>query len=224
MKIGPYTITTPLPLTRTEAMSLTDALPRTVARATATLGGRGSLQFIDGIAGKHVAIKPYLRGGLMGKVNRKYYFGRGKSRAARECELLDRLTGTEVSTPTPLGFIESGRILRCCWLLMETVPHDHTLASAPLTENQQETLFARLAPQMKALLDLGIHHVDLHPGNIIVTHEGLPVLIDFDKARLGVEDKKALSELYIKRWARAVTKHRLPESLSLQFVHMMAKL
>ncbi|VVS90558.1 lipopolysaccharide kinase InaA family protein [Desulfoluna spongiiphila] len=224
MRIGPYTITSPLPLTPAEASILTEALPLTTMQSTATLGGRGSLQFIDGIAGKHVAIKPYLRGGLMGKVNRKYYFGRGKSRAARECELLDRLTGTEVSTPTPLGFIESGRVLRRCWLLMETVPHDHTLASAPLTESQKEALFARLAPQMKALLDLGIHHVDLHPGNIIVTHKGLPVLIDFDKARIGIEDKKALSELYVKRWARAVIKHRLPESLSKQFARMMAKL
>jgi len=224
MKIGPYTITTSLPLTRTEAICLTDALPRTTAQNTATLGGRGSLQFIDGIAGKHVAIKPYLRGGIIGKINRKYYVGWGKSRAARECELLAKLSGTEAHTPTPLGFIESGRLLRCCWLLMETIPHDHTLATAPLTDTEQDALFAGLAPQMKALLELGIHHVDLHPGNIIVTKEGLPVLIDFDKARENISDRKTLSDLYINRWTRAVKKHRLPESLSESFALMMADL
>lgn len=224
MKIGPYTITSPLPLTRAEGLCLAAALPATLEKSQKTLGGRGALRFIDGIAGKQVAIKPYLRGGLVGKVNRRYYVGWGKSRAAREYELLAGLVGTGVTTPAPLGVIETGRFLRCCWLLMEAIPHDHTLASAPLTEPAQNALFARLAPQMKVLLDLGIHHVDLHPGNIIVTKEGHPVLIDFDKAREGVGDKKALSDLYVKRWTRAVKKHHLPESLSEDFARMMAEL
>ncbi|VFQ42601.1 lipopolysaccharide kinase InaA family protein [Desulfoluna butyratoxydans] len=221
MKIGPYTVTSPLALTPDEAALLIERLPDTLAQTTKTLGGRGSLQFIDGIAGKHVAIKPFLRGGLLGKVNRKFYMGCGKSRAAQEYELLARLAATNVTAPAPLGFIESGRLLRCCWLLMETVPHDHTLATAPLPEDRLETLFARLAPQMKALLDMEIHHVDLHPGNIIVTKDDLPVLIDFDKAREEVGPRQELADLYVKRWLRAVKKHNLPETLGRHFIRIM---
>ncbi|BCS99320.1 hypothetical protein DSLASN_49520 [Desulfoluna limicola] len=221
MKIGPYTITSPLPLTKEEGFRLTEALPATLNQNETTLGGRGSVRFLDGISGKSVAIKPYLRGGLIGKVNRRYYLERGKSRAAKEHEILFKLSGTAAKTPTSLGTIESGRFLRSCWLLMENIPHDHTLATAPLDENERNTIFNRLAPQIKALLDLGIHHVDLHPGNIIVTREGHPVLIDFDKAREGVSDRKALSELYVKRWTRAVKKHKLPENLSECFIQMM---
>lgn len=221
MKIGPYTVTSPLALTHDEAARLIQRLPHTLAQTTKTLGGRGSLQFIDGIAGRHVAIKPFLRGGLLGKVNRKFYMGCGESRAARECELLARFAGTAVKAPVPLGTIESGKILRCCWLLMETVPHDHTLATAHLPEVRLEPLFVRLAPQMKALLDMGIHHVDLHPGNIIVTEGDLPVLIDFDKAREGVGPRQELADLYVKRWLRAVKKHNLPETLSHHFIRIM---
>lgn len=224
MKIGPYTITSPLPLTRGEAIRLTAAIPATLEKTGKTLGGRGSLQFLDGISEKHVAIKPYLRGGLIGKVNRRYYLERGKSRAAKEYELLIKLSDTEVVTPTPLGIIESGRFLRSCWLLMETIPHDHTLATAPLSKKERNTIFAKLAPQMNTLLDLEIYHVDLHPGNIIVTREGHPVLIDFDKAREGLHDRKALSTLYIKRWVRAVKKHHLPDDLSQRFAQMMNSL
>ncbi|WP_300668874.1 lipopolysaccharide kinase InaA family protein [Desulfoluna sp.] len=224
MKIGPYTLTSHLPLTQTEGIYLTAALPATLIKGQKTLGGRGALQFIDGISGKHVAIKPYLRGGLVGRVNRRYYLERGKTRAFKEYELLVKLSGTEVKTPTPLGVIESGRFIRCCWLLMETLPHDHTLATAPLTPQEQDILFSKLAPQMSALLDRGLHHVDLHPGNIIVTKEGHPVLIDFDKAREGINNRKALSTLYVKRWIRAVKKHRLPDALSESFVRMMKSL
>lgn len=224
MKIDPYTITSPLPLTKTEGLRLTAALPATIGKSEATLGGRGALQFLDGISGKSLAIKPYLRGGLIGKVTRRYYLERGKSRAAKEYEILSKLSGTEVKTPTPLGIIESGRFLRSCWLLMENIPHDHTLATASLDKNERNAIFDRLAPQIKTLLDLGIHHVDLHPGNIIVTRQGHPVLIDFDKAREGVSNRKALSELYVKRWTRAVIKHKLPENLSECFIQMMKDL
>lgn len=224
MRIGPYIITSPLPLTKAEGLRLTAALPDTIGKSNATLGGRGSLQFLDGISGKSVAIKPFLRGGLVGKVNRRYYLTRGKSRAAKEWKILSKLSDTGVRTPTPLGFIESGRVLHSCWLLMENIPHDHTLATAPLDTNEQNAIFDRLAPQMKALLDMGIHHVDLHPGNIILTREGHPVIIDFDKAREGITDRQALSELYVKRWTRAVKKHNLPENLSECFKHMMGSI
>lgn len=224
MRLGPYTLTTPLPLTREEGCRLVATLPATVAKSDKTLGGRGSLAFVTGISGKDVAIKPYLRGGFVGKVNRRFYLERGKSRAAREFGLLCRLSGTDVKTPIPLGTIESGRILRSCWLLMENLPHDHTLATAPLTAPELARVFDRLRPQMKALLDLGIHHVDLHPGNVIVTREGLPVLIDFDKAREGMTDRRALSALYVTRWSRAVAKHHLPGTLDEGFARMMESL
>ncbi len=224
MKIGPYTITSDLPLTREEAVRIAAALPATLEKSEKILGGRGAVRFLEGVSGKNMAIKPYLRGGAMGRINRRYYLGTGETRAAKEYACLKHLSGTEVITSLPLGFIESGCLIRSCWLMMETVPHTDTLATAPLSHEEQTAFFTRLAPQMNALLSLGIHHVDLHPGNIIVTDDGHPVLIDFDKARDGLTDEKALSALYIERWTRAVKKHHLPESLSEGFAHMMASL
>ena len=217
MKIGPYRLTFSAPISGQEGEKLIQALKGTLVQSDKTLGGRGSVVLLDGIAGKRAAIKPYLRGGLMGKVNRDTYFGGGPTRAAREAQLLKRLAPTEVSVPTPLGVIETGSFAKKCWLVMEAISHEHTLATLPTDEETLTAIFDALVPQIKALITMGIHHVDLHPGNIIITDETAPILIDFDKAGENVTDAKNLTQRYIERWHRAVKKHNLPAPLSHHF-------
>ncbi|MCG8473548.1 MAG: hypothetical protein MI742_17065, partial [Desulfobacterales bacterium] len=84
MKIGAHTLTFEAPLSPQEGERLLRALKKTLTQSDKTLGGRGSVILLDDISGKRVAIKPYLRGGLLGKINRATYFGGGPTRAARE--------------------------------------------------------------------------------------------------------------------------------------------
>ena len=59
-----------------------------------------------------------------------------------------------------------------------------------------------------------ILHVDLHLGNVLVDSNSRVYLIDFDKARYSIQNKDKLRDKYLRRWRRAVIKHRLPEKLS----------
>jgi len=69
-----------------------------------------------------------------------------------------------------------------------------------------------VSSQVSALIEHGILHVDLHPGNVLVNPEGRLFLIDFDKARL-YKNSRGLKDKYLRRWRRAVDKHDLPPFL-----------
>ncbi|GAB5559616.1 MAG: hypothetical protein SynsKO_12630 [Synoicihabitans sp.] len=82
---------------------------------------------------------------------------------------------------------------------------------------QAENLFPSIVDQVGLLLQRRCHHVDFHPGNILVGPEGKVVLIDFDKAAQRDETAQALAARYLARWERAVTKHGLPAWVSDRF-------
>ncbi len=68
--------------------------------------------------------------------------------------------------------------------------------------------------QTTILIDSGLYHVDLHPGNILVTDNDEIFIIDFHKARMSNGDKQKLHNKYSARWKRAIKKHGLPETLN----------
>jgi 3-deoxy-D-manno-octulosonic acid kinase len=71
-----------------------------------------------------------------------------------------------------------------------------------------------LGKQLGLLIKNQIFHVDLHPGNVLVSGDGKAFIVDFDKARIFSGGESALRELYLRRWRRAVIKHKLSPVLS----------
>ena len=67
----------------------------------------------------------------------------------------------------------------------------------------------RVAEQVNRLINAGILHVDLHPGNVLIEEDGGVFLVDFDKAHHVAYERSALRDLYLRRWRRAVIKHSL---------------
>ena len=68
------------------------------------------------------------------------------------------------------------------------------------------------------MLDAGVYHPDLHPGNVMIDPQGQAWLIDFDKAVLFSEPE--LGDRCIAlgmRWRRSVRKHGLSESFCESF-------
>jgi len=93
------------------------------------------------------------------------------------------------------------------------VERHHTLAQLSLAnESGAKKRMAAVCSQVRTLINHGILHVDLHPGNILVNPEGRVFLIDFDKARW-YKNSRGLKEKYLCRWRRAVDKHGLPSFL-----------
>jgi 3-deoxy-D-manno-octulosonic acid kinase len=73
---------------------------------------------------------------------------------------------------------------------------------------------SKLSEQVKVLVQHQVLHVDLHPGNVLVSPAGVVYIVDFDKARYFRGSAQALRELYLRRWRRAVIKHGLSPVLS----------
>ena len=71
-----------------------------------------------------------------------------------------------------------------------------------------------LAEQVLTLVSHKIFHVDLHPGNVLVDNSGRVFIVDFDKAREFEGSSEQLRELYLRRWRRAVIKHKLSPVLT----------
>ena len=59
----------------------------------------------------------------------------------------------------------------------------------PFTEVELRRLLELLLPALGHLHERGIYHRDIKPGNILITNEGIPVLIDFGSARQRLSER-----------------------------------
>jgi formylglycine-generating enzyme required for sulfatase activity len=59
----------------------------------------------------------------------------------------------------------------------------------PFTEEELRGLLDRVLSALDHLHDRGIYHRDIKPGNILITNDGIPVLIDFGSARQRLSER-----------------------------------
>jgi 3-deoxy-D-manno-octulosonic acid kinase len=97
---------------------------------------------------------------------------------------------------------------------MEERLHSQSLVTLARTDaSRAQTLLPQVSDVMARLISHHIHHVDLHPGNVLVDAEDRICLVDFDKTARVTLTKAELAERYHRRWQRAVVKHALPSWL-----------
>jgi formylglycine-generating enzyme required for sulfatase activity len=65
----------------------------------------------------------------------------------------------------------------------------HTGKGSPFEEAELRGLLERVLDALDHLHQRGIYHRDIKPGNILITHDGLPVLIDFGSARQRLSER-----------------------------------
>ena len=162
-----------------------------------------------------VVIKYYRRGGFISRFIKKTYLRIGKTRGQREYEMLELVRRLGIRAPRPVAFAHRGSLFYQCWLVTEEVGQHRTLAHLSREDPMQAArLAAAVAAEVNRLIRHHIHHVDLHPGNVLVDLQQRIFLIDFDKARHAKLQSKDLRLRYFRRWQRAVAKHRLPADIS----------
>lgn len=179
------------------------------------LGGRTSVTRtkMDGIGS--VVIKHYRRGGLVQYIIRNKYFKFGKTRAQREFELLHTVRNLSINVPEPIAYAHCGRFLYQAWLITRQIKEPVSLAQLSLNdEKRTRQVMASVIEQIKRLIDNGIWHVDLHPGNVVIDRKDRVFLLDFDRGTLYHRNKTKLGHRYTNRWLRAVRKHNLPTMLN----------
>lgn len=160
-----------------------------------------------------VMIKPYFRGGVLGRINERTYLAGKMPRCQAEFERLLQVRQIGVNAPHPVAFAVRGQMLYHAWLITKQLPDVRALSvlSRCRPEAARRVLPA-VVEQIRLLIRHGIHHVDLHPGNVLVDGKETVYIVDFDKAAAGREPKR-LDRLYVSRWRRAVIKHGLPRFL-----------
>ena len=122
--------------------------------------------------------------------------------------------GLGIAAPRPIAFVWQGSISYKCWLIMLAIKQNQTLAEFSLTKTEHiAPILASLVRQVSLLIQNHIHHIDLHPGNVLVNEKLETFIIDFDKAKFSKNSEAGLRNQYISRWDRAIKKHRLPDIL-----------
>jgi 3-deoxy-D-manno-octulosonic acid kinase len=160
------------------------------------------------------AIKSYRRGGLLQYINKRHYLKVGQTRGQREYGWLQAVRGLGINAPEPVAYAYRGRLIYSAWLVTREIPRALSLAQCSLAADRPlNRALKSTANQLALLIQHGIHHVDLHPGNVLLDENDNAFLLDFDGCRMFAGNPKILRRKYRTRWNRAVRKHRLPSIL-----------
>jgi 3-deoxy-D-manno-octulosonic acid kinase len=180
-----------------------------------TLGGRTSIAVTHLERIGSVVIKYYRRGGLIQHLIKQRYLKWGKPRCQIEYEILQSVGRLGVRVPEPIAYAYHGKIFYKAWLITREIKHCQTLAQISYAnEELARIVMVEVIKQVSTLIENKLLHADLHPGNVIVDNKNQVYLLDFDKASTFLGEKNVLRNRYLRRWNRAIQKHRLPKMLS----------
>jgi tRNA A-37 threonylcarbamoyl transferase component Bud32 len=193
---------------------LVEFLRQPTVAETDPLNGRVLAKVVELPDWGSVVIKAYVRGGWMRYISHRRHVRSRESRAQKEFQLLQMLHDEGFPVPQPLAWAERGTLLVHKWLILSEVPEAQTLAQlARDNPDRAYDLLPRVRQLIQELIDRGVHHVDLHPGNVLIDAENDVHLIDFDKGAEVAYTQSDLRQRYHRRWNRAVAKHNLPDKL-----------
>jgi 3-deoxy-D-manno-octulosonic acid kinase len=213
---GPYVIMSRGVISEPQATLLVQLLRAGCdARVPMALGGRSQacVYTVEGLG--RVFVKYYSHGGLLRSLTGGRFLGTGSVRSCVEFEMLERVRSFGVNAPQPIAIIKRGALLYNTWLVMEELVDARNLVEIQLDDmDGVHRAMNALAEQVRLLVRNRILHVDLHPGNVLVTPDGRVHVVDFDKAHTFKGSAQALCDLYLRRWRRAVIKHGLSPVLS----------
>lgn len=178
------------------------------------LTGRGSVNRADIDSLGSIVVKHYTRGGFVFFLNKNRYLFSSKSRSQLEFNFLLDAMKAGVSVPKPIAYSNTDSLFYKAWLMTKEIKNSKNFVELCLDEKDKAvSILPLICENINKLILNSIHHVDLHPGNIIVNELDKPFILDFDKACYFSGDKKQLIEKYKARWQRAINKYKLPDEL-----------
>ncbi|MBX3464566.1 MAG: hypothetical protein KF830_15460 [Planctomycetes bacterium] len=169
-------------------------------------GGVGRLQ----LGGVDLVVRPYRRGGALGRwLNDRYP---GPARARRELELLHALRAEGVPVVVPVAAV--ARRKHAFWRL-RLATEDFTAARPLPAFLAAEPAFRRgtveaVGTLLRLAFGAGLVHPDLHPDNLLCRRQGEKVrvvLVDLDRARRRAKVPAAVQEAMLARMQRYLVRH-----------------
>lgn len=220
--IGPYRFGTRFDLDQGAKDHLFRLFKKPSTDSGGILSGRSGpvLADIPGVGA--VVVKHYRRGGLVRHFIKDRYLGVGIPRPRREYEMLDTVRTLGVSSPEPLLWAVQGRLFYRAFLVTRRIEGHRSLSEIGAGDPARcRSAVEEAAGQIRLLIENRIHHVDLHPGNVLLDLDDHVFIIDFDKARHVKWHREKLAAAYVKRWKRAVEKYALPPFMTDQLIESL---
>jgi len=154
----------------------------------------GDLTPSDVTDGPVFVCREYRRGGFMGRVNESRYLWTGatNTRAHREFMVMRHAAKLGLPVPEPVAAMACrgkglGSMFYQAAILTPWVAHEGNLASM-----SQDIAWFNAGLSIAKLHAAGIWHADLNVHNILIDADDQAWLIDFDRAREGVDDSRLL--------------------------------
>ena len=164
-------------------------------------GGRGNTMFVGNVPRQFV-LRHYMRGGLIGKVNRDTYIfsGADKTRAFMEWRLLDKLASNNMRVPRPAAarYTQRGTFYTAD-IITVRVPEIVPLSQYIADHDPGEAFWNSVGASIYEFHQAGVYHADMNAYNVQIDSDGLLWMLDFDKGRLrtpGAWQQKTLSRLH----------------------------
>ncbi len=156
------------------------------ARPLGVGSGRGPRGVVDLAGGERLLIKQNLRGGVLSRWNREIYFG--VERFRRELVVSrDALAAGCPIVPTRAVVLERRRLGWRAWSATPLIEPAEDLAcclSACTASSDIEAILSRVVACVHELHEGGLYHRDLNLGNVLLSPEAPPLIIDLDRACL----------------------------------------
>ncbi|MFM1849135.1 MAG: hypothetical protein RL417_2609 [Pseudomonadota bacterium] len=213
--VSGYRIHTATPWSDRAKEQLLTVLARGRRKGSGGLSGRAQVVRVELEGIGPVVVKQYTRGGIFRYLVADRYFRWGPSRAEAEFAILTGVRGLGGMAPEPLAWIDRGSPFYRAWLVTREIEHNSTLAELSRTDEERvRHLLDEVIRQISILIEQGILHVDLHPGNVVIDRTNTVYLLDFDRAHYFSGNRNSLRDRYLHRWRRAVIKHGLSDLLA----------
>lgn len=148
-----------------------------------TSRGRSHAHFFE-LSGQEMVLRHFRRGGLMGKLNSRFYrrVSKAQSRSFREFELLQWMQSVNLPVPRPIAALTTfhGPVYQAA-IITERIatgrPFDEALQAGAVSR----PVWNKIGKAISKLHAAGVFHADLNCRNILLDQKDHVFFIDFDK-------------------------------------------
>lgn len=162
-----------------------------------TSAGRGEAHFLR-FANRDMVLRPFRRGGLVGKINKALYLRAPleKTRSMQEFGLLSWMRAQQLLVPRPLAaqVTTTGPFYRAA-LLMERIPKVRPLEERLWEARLDKQGWLKVGGAIRRMHNAGVFHSDLNCRNILIDADSHVWLIDFDKCERRAKGPWTLANL-----------------------------
>lgn len=193
--------------------------------------GRGSVEEYA-INNKNIFLRKFYRGGLLSKIISNTFFHLDccqnsfclNYRPFREMQILELLNEYQIPSPKPIAaFVKTNLANIFYQAAIATEKIEDAKNFLDLVKEYQRNPDSHLSRQItetsyKAgiiaykILEIGVFHVDLHLGNVLINSKNDIFIIDFDRAKNITPQFKSIFRFLIKnRWKKSCTKYNISD-------------